>query len=527
MNRLPIDALRNLADDLEEAVFITDPQGTALHMNERASAMTRTPRSLALQRPLSSLLPRDLSGLLADEREKALATGHPRRSSKKAFILPGWGFRYYDIRVIPYRRPQEDSWVAHMLLDVTNRARQEMLSEKALETAEGELKARHAFLARMSHEIRTPMNGIMGMTDLALQTDSRDDIREYLGVIKNAADSLLGIINDILDFAKVESGRMELEHIPLNLTKLLDETVTLIKPQADEKGITLEGSVNPELPDYLLGDPTRIRQILTNLIGNSVKFTEKGTVSVRFEPYGSGKDSSECEVQGIVKDTGIGIAREDLDGLFEAFTQADAGIGRRYGGTGLGLAICRNLTRLMGGDIEAESHEGRGSEFRFHIKLKHAPKEPRNVRGGTPAASEEILPPDWRGRRIILAEDNRVNRIVAENLLKRTGADVVCCEDGAQAVEAWKKDRPHLILMDLQMPILDGMDASRQIREEEKAAGLHPTPIIALTAHVLEDERESAMKAGMDGWVSKPVRPACLYNELQRLMPREESSERA
>ncbi len=524
MTKLPPDLLSNLTDDLDVAVFITDEDEIVRHLNERAASMIRLPKLTAVGRSLDRLLPLDVSGLLADESREALATGQIRHLLKKTVILPGWGFRYYDIRVIPYRKPAGGPWIAHLLLDITNRERREMASEKARENAEAEARARRAFLARMSHEIRTPMNGIMGMTDLALQSDPSEEIGEYLGVIKSAADSLLGIINDVLDFAKVESGRMELEQLPIRLSTHLDETLALLHPAADEKGIELTGEIHPGLPEILVGDPTRLRQILTNLVGNAVKFTEAGEVKVTLEPGPVTPDTPEDEIMvvGSVRDTGIGIDPEKLEELFDAFTQSDSSVNREYGGTGLGLAICRTLARLMGGEVEAESIPGEGSIFHFRVRLKKSGKL-KPAGGGNPGLSGEKfgkgLVPDWKGRTVLLAEDNRVNRLVAQNLLKRAGLKVISCLDGIEAMDEWRNQKPELILMDLQMPNMDGIEAARKIREAEISGNLKRTPIIALTAHILEEERLSAQEAGMEGWVGKPVKPAVLYSELERLLP--------
>ncbi len=529
---VPRAVLDKLTDDLEVAIFLTDGEGIVHQLNERASSMIRLPKMTAEGRLLERILPLEAAELLSRESREALATGRIRHMTKKSLILPGWGIRYYDIQIIPYRQPDGIHWVAHLLLDITNRERREMSSEKARENAEAEARARRAFLARMSHEIRTPMNGIMGMTDLALQSDPTEEIAEYLEVIKSAADSLLGIINDVLDFAKVESGRMELEQLPLKLSVLLGETLTLLNPAAEEKGIELKGDVDADLPEVLIGDPTRIRQILTNFIGNAVKFTEAGKVIVKIEPGPSPTDASDDDItiNGSISDTGIGIDSEKLESLFDAFTQNDSSISREYGGTGLGLAICRTLARLMGGDVEAESTPGSGSIFRFRIQLKKAGESGLmdSDSGHTEKDNKSAGIPHWEDVTVLLVEDNRVNRLVAENLLDRAGLKIISCPNGAEAVLEWKKQKPHLILMDLQMPKMDGIEATRKIREIElsgesgksgKSENPEKVPIIALTAHILEEERKAAEEAGMNGWVGKPIKPSELYAELERLLP--------
>ncbi len=520
MREIPRDILDSFIDHLDMSLFITDGEGVVHQLNERASSIIRLPKITAVGRLLDRLLPPEAAQILEEERREALATGTTRHLMKKILIFPGWGIRYLEIRVIPFRNPEGEPWVAHLLTDITNRERREMASEKARENAEADARARRAFLARMSHEIRTPMNGIMGMTDLALESDPPEDIAEYLGIIKNASDSLLGILNDVLDFAKVESGRMELEELPLELSEMLSRTITLLRQAAEEKGIEITGNVDSKLPEVLIGDPTRIRQILTNLIGNAVKFTEHGCIHIEIEPGPKLPDSAENEIAiaGSVRDTGIGIDPEKLESLFDAFTQSDSSISREYGGTGLGLAICRTLARLMGGDVDAESTPGEGSIFRFKIHLKK-PAGPVSDTGSelTGATDSNADTPCFKGLTVLLAEDNRVNRLVAENLLKRAGMKVISCADGSEAVSSWREHRPQMILMDLQMPKMDGIEAARIIRASEDPE--NPVPIIALTAHILDEERKAAEDAGMNGWVGKPIKPSELYAELERLRP--------
>jgi signal transduction histidine kinase/CheY-like chemotaxis protein len=531
VKEIPEKLFRELADDLDVAVFITDADGIVHDLNEQASSIVRLPRITASGRNLARILPREVADYLVGSGTDALATGRIQRNAKLSMVLPGRGFRYFDVRVIPYRNSPGGPWLANVLLDITNRERRELASETARENAEAEARARRAFLARMSHEIRTPMNGIIGMTDLALQAGPEGEIGEYLGIIRNAADSLLEIINDVLDFAKVESGKMELEQLPVNLNTLVQDTLTLLLPTAEEKGIRLSGTVDSGLPENLVGDSGRIRQILMNLLGNAIKFTGTGEVKLRLSPGPRVPDSSMDEVilAGEVSDTGIGIPPEKLGMLFDPFTQGDAGISRQYGGTGLGLAICRTLAHLMGGDIDVESSPGEGSVFRFHIRLKEANEEGEagvhNPEDNSDSAlngnrAQGLYSNRWNGESVLLAEDNRVNHIVAERLLSRAGLRVISCKDGLEALRAWEDNRPALVILDIQMPVMDGLTAARRIREIEKQEGKGKSvPIIALTAHVLEEERNSAIDAGMDGWVSKPVKPAVLYAEIARVLP--------
>ena len=273
----------------------------------------------------------------------------------------------------------------------------------------------------------------------------------------------------------------------------------------------------------------RLRQIITNLAGNALKFTDSGSVTVRIECPGNDGKSENLLLTGAVEDTGIGIEEDKMDDLFEPFAQSDISTNREYGGTGLGLAISRNLARLMGGDVDAVSVPGEGSVFTFRVKVRRAAEGVR-ADSAAPAASALAGMPTgnlqdgpekhyWAGERILLAEDNRVNRIVAEQLLRRVGLEPLPCENGEEAVEVWSLHRPAVILMDLQMPVMDGLEASRRIRKIEARDRTTRTPIIALTAHVLEEEKKEARKAGMNGWVTKPVKPEDLYAELARVLP--------
>jgi len=526
MKTLPAEFFRELADDLEVAIFITDEKGALHDLNERALSVIRSSQAAASGKLLEQLFPQDISDYLIHERTEALATGKIHSGSKVTTVLPGWGLRFFDIRVIPYRSSHGSSWVAHLFHDITKQERREMASENARVDAEAESRARRAFLARMSHEIRTPMNGIIGMTDLALQSGPQEEIAECLDVIKSAADSLLTIINDVLDFAKVESDKMELAQSPINLTELLQDILSLLNPVSNEKNVTLSGKIDPELPKTVIGDPTRIRQILFNLVGNAMKFTSEGQVSVYLGcgPRLSSLHEDELLLLGDVQDTGIGIAPEKLETLFTPFTQGGSDIGQKFGGSGLGLAICRSLARLMGGDIDVESAVGVGSTFHFRLIIKRARSsveeriEPKKTAGNSGNASLETPSPLWKGRTALLAEDNRVNRLVGEKILSQAGLNVICCHDGQEAVKSWKTHTPDLILMDIQMPNLDGLEATKEIRKAEKKNKKQtPVPIIALTSHFLDEERLAALEAGMNGWVSKPVNSAILYAEMKKV----------
>ncbi len=395
----------------------------------------------------------------------------------------------------------------HLMLNKTKR---ELIEAK--DKAELATNAKSMFLANMSHEIRTPMNGVVGMVEALKQTKLTEDQMEYLNIIDISSENLLSVVNDILDFSKVEAGQIELENITFNLQKVIDEVVKMLKFKSDQKDLFLKYEVDKNIPTFLVGDSLRVKQILINLINNAIKFTSQGGISIncRLESI-TGDD---VIIKLAVKDTGIGISEKAQEKLFESFTQADASTTRKFGGTGLGLAISKSLTKMMKGEIGVVSTEGDGSSFWFTICIKKATSKDIPVE-----TNDKVLSTAIRSLNILVAEDNSINQRVARFIIERLGHNIEIAENGEVAIEKFEVGNYDILFMDIQMPIMDGIEATEKIREIENSRSTkYGIPIIAMTANTLKGDKEKFLAAGMNDYIGKPFKAAELSELIFKII---------
>ena len=512
------DVGRAILDELPDGLMICSDTGAILWVNDAFTRMYGLPNrqaayNLSLQ-DVFRIAWEPFANYATDRRDAGLQTlqEHLRFSGAP-----------FEVQLPNHRYVRITSRVAHareMLfthVDITEQKIQQIqlarLNDKLLKStqlAEEASRSKSMFLATMSHEIRTPMNGIVGMTSLALEGELSDEQRDSLNVALQSSQALMAIINDILDLSKIEAGQMSLESIAFDPREVISGTLRTLSFNARGKGIALEAKVADAVPARLMGDPTRLRQILLNLVGNAIKFTATGSVTVRLAPLPS--DNAACVLRFEVQDTGIGIPADKVQQIFLPFSQADGSTTRQYGGTGLGLTISRQLVELMGGHIGVDSTLGQGSTFHFSARFKPVAAAEASAH---PAPTQASLP---RSLNILLVEDHPVNQMLALNTLQRAGHRVRVAASGADGLEQWRQERPDLILMDVQMPVMDGLEATRRIREAEAKEQLPRTPIVAMTANAFTEDREACLAAGMDGYLSKPVRPDVMLRAVMAPM---------
>lgn len=509
----------------KNAISILQPEGRIVSVNDAFVQMTGYGASEAVGQPLSDLLfgPSSDSSAVAAYRN-AIARGEELTQDILRYRKNGQTY-WVESDLIPVRGAsgQVAQWIV-IDTDITRRRETEEALRAAKETAEKSSQLKSEFLANMSHEIRTPLNSIIGMTDLALATQLTSEQQEYLQTVRSSSETLLTLLNDILDLSKIEAGKMEVEEIDFDLHELIRETVRTFSLRAEEKGLELSAQLADELPRSARGDPTKLRQVLMNLIGNAIKFTDEGEVRVTAQPQW--QDEDEISLHFSVRDTGIGIAADKLDEIFQAFRQADASTTRKYGGSGLGLTISSELVRMMRGHLWVDSTPGEGTTFHFTVKLRPGaplalpPAHPAPVERAVPPAAPSTKATDWRSAprvrplKVLVADDHQANRQLVTTVLRSRGHHCTEVGDGREALEHARRENFDILLMDVQMPVMDGFQTTEAIRRQEEGTRRH-VPIIALTAHAMSGDREKCLAAGMDAYLAKPIRPGQLVELVE------------
>ena len=501
------DKLATMVASMPDAVVSVDAARRIVMWNATAERIFGVMASEALGQDIERFVPQSL-------QDAAAAAGGAGAPCELQSVQAGGAPVHLELNLSRWARGS-DAFITFIVRDVTERVNLLRELEQAKVVAEQASQAKSAFLANMSHEIRTPMNAVLGMTHLALRHAQDERSRDYLGRIQQSAHHLLGIINDILDFSKIEADKLSLEHIDFSLADVLRNFSNLIVDKATAKGLKLAFEVGPDVPDALVGDPLRLGQVLINYGNNAVKFTERGSIHVRVRVVE--RTEAEVSLRFEVEDTGIGLSAEQQQLLFQSFQQADASISRQYGGTGLGLAISSRLTALMGGTVGVESRLGEGSTFWFSARLGLgvAARPPAGGPAHTSQAAmlaDDALP-TFNGERVLVVDDNEVNLMIAGELLSQAGLQVETAENGALALEWVQRGDFDLVFMDMQMPVMDGLEATRRIRGLPGKAHL---PIVAMTANALAADRDLCLQAGMNDVLTKPIEPERLLKAVRR-----------
>ncbi|MFC2156175.1 response regulator, partial [Acidobacteriota bacterium] len=443
-----------------------------------------------------------------EDEQEVIQTGLPIFREEKETWINGRETWVSTVKLPMRDEKRQISGTFGISRNITERVQSEKELQRAKEAAEGASRTKSEFLANMSHEVRTPLNGVIGMIDLLLDTELTREQREYAGMAKKSGYLLLEIINDILDFSRIETGKLEFDQVDFDFAGIINDINNILGIKARRKNLELVCRIEPGFPYLLVGDPGRLQQILTNLMDNAIKFTRQGKVEL-LAGLEKEMDDGRVMLDFAVKDTGIGIPADRIDSLFQAFTQVDGSYSRDFGGTRLGLTISKQLVDLMGGQIGVESQVGKGSTFRFTVQLKKQPARNGNGRQAIKYRSASqpsinIMKENDRNVRILLVEDNPINRKLVIHLLQKLGYPVDAVGTGLQALQKVKSTRYDLVLMDIQMPELDGIETTRRIRVSSQGATATNVPIIALTAHALKGDRDKCLNAGMNDYLSKP-----------------------
>lgn len=506
--------IRVILDNSAAAITLTDDQERIVSWNKYTEHLLGMKKDDLYFRPVRTLYPNEEWKKIRSEKIRKLGSKHHLETKvidNKGNIIP------VDLSINVLRN--SDNKIigsVGILQDITEQKRFQEVLIQAKFSAEEANSAKSLFLANMSHEVRTPMNAVIGMLDLTLDTPLEKEQKENLLAAKDAADNLLGLLNDILDLSRVEAGKINLENIEFHLPNVVRSVTKGLSVIAGKKHLNLVANIHPKVPELVMGDPVRLRQIIINLTNNAIKFTHKGDIVVEVQEHKTKDADGMVSLLFSVSDQGIGIPKDKHETIFEIFTQADSTTSRRFGGTGLGLAICKRLVEMMDGRIWVESEEGKGSTFNFIVKFKPAgSQKPSAAFLGQESGpvNEERLKEALKNLNVLLADDNAVNLKITSKMLEKEGCRVSAVANGQEVVEKIHSGDFDVVLMDAQMPVLDGFEATKIIRDNEKHTGKH-IPIIALTARAMQEDRQRCLDAGMDGYVAKPIDRKKLFEEI-------------
>lgn len=501
------EVLRALVTKTETAVFLTDFEGDVYECNRRAEVLFETEMSKIIGTNFSHFRVHELT---KEEDDQGVIDLRENRFWNNEIELKTLNNnRFFALVSITLIQKAEQEFLVYRITDRSKEIADKNSLIEAKNQAEQAALAKSEFLATMSHEIRTPMNGVLGMAQLLQDTPLEKQQKEFLDVILSSGENLLVIINDILDFSKIESGKVNLESKDFDLARLLKESCQLIAPKLDAKGVKMKQAFSDDLPSLILGDSTRLKQILINLLGNAAKFTSQGQVELLVTLID--KQSDQVNLCFEVRDSGIGIPKDKIQGLFESFSQVDSSTTRKYGGTGLGLAICKQLCELKGGHLKVESEIGVGSSFKAFIpfKLSGKVKLANNHQQSTYLNWDPLYA---KQQKVLLAEDNLVNQQVAKLILEGFGFGVDIANNGGEAVKMWGENQYQMVFMDVQMPVMDGLEAAKMILQQSESEVL----IIAMTANAMNKDRKACLDAGMVDFITKPIQMDHLSKTLLR-----------